>query len=99
MSDPVKIRALNARFVQAAERGWHDVEAFAEADGVIMDCPGCGEHSVAIWTHSAPPYLEPTPRWTLTGTSLDDLSVTPSVNLLGGCRWHGFIVGGEAVEA
>lgn len=39
------------------------------------------------------------PRWTMTGTSLDDLSCSPSVDVGGGAGgtscWHGFITSGE----
>lgn len=39
---------------------------------------------------------EPT-RWQVSGSGLDDLTTAPSILLLGGCGWHGFIRGG-AIE-
>jgi hypothetical protein len=36
------------------------------------------------------------PRWTMTGTGLDDLTLTPSVAVGGAPEcWHGFITNGE----
>lgn len=37
--------------------------------------------------------------WTRTGDSLDSLTLTPSIQRVGGCRWHGFITNGETVNA
>lgn len=34
-------------------------------------------------------------RWNASGSSLDDLSTTPSILLIGGCAWHGYITNGE----
>lgn len=34
-------------------------------------------------------------RWNISGTNYNDLTVTPSVLIQGGCGWHGFITAGE----
>ena len=34
-------------------------------------------------------------RWQVTGSGFADLTTKPSVLLLGGCNWHGFITNGE----
>lgn len=79
-----------------------------KADGVLFLCPKCfeknggsiGTHSVICWKPHIPQDVAPKPgRWTFTGTGLNDLTITPSVNLdvvKGGCKWHGFIRNGEA---
>jgi hypothetical protein len=70
-----------------------------------------GAHRVICW-FSNPARGEPVPpaadqgsanhpRWMVSGSSLLDLTLTPSVNLdvpanTGGCRWHGWVTGGEA---
>jgi hypothetical protein len=36
--------------------------------------------------------------WTRTGDTFDTLTLTPSIQRVGGCRWHGFITNGEAVS-
>jgi len=38
---------------------------------------------------------EPT-RWQVTGTGLDDLTTQPSIQIQGGCNWHGYITDGAA---
>lgn len=65
-----------------------------------------GTHSVICWSRSAgtPDDAEPLPgRWSLHGTGIDDLHLegdpvgnARSVQLLGGCNWHGFINHGFA---
>ena len=30
-------------------------------------------------------------RWAVSGNDLQDLVITPSIALLGGCAWHGFV--------
>jgi len=35
------------------------------------------------------------PRWTMTGTGLDDLTLTPSVDVGEPSCWHGFITNGD----
>jgi hypothetical protein len=80
------------------------------AQGVLFLCPLCfkinngpiGTHSVICWFKGrVSDDLEPGPgRWNPQGTTIDDLTFVPpgavSVQLLGGCNWHGFIVNGDA---
>jgi hypothetical protein len=56
----------------------------------------------------APQEYDDNPRWTMTGTSLDDLTLSPSINLdvpwkdaqgvehPSSCKWHGFVTNGDA---
>lgn len=64
-----------------------------------------GTHAVICWSSSrgVPPEVSPGPgRWMLVGTGLDDLTLdgddgkSRSVQLSGGCEWHGFVTCGEA---
>lgn len=65
-----------------------------------------GTHSVICWSRSAgaPDSAVPGPgRWKLDGTGLDDLTLNAdppsgarSVQLNGGCDWHGFVTNGDA---
>lgn len=53
----------------------------------------------------APREYDENPRWEMSGTSLDNLTLFPSVNLdvpdengeVHGCRWHGWVKNGDAV--
>ncbi len=78
------------------------------ADGVLFECPLCGAHSVLVWFagRNIPSDLRPLPRWHHSGSSLQDLTITPSINLdvisrdkphdKSDCKWHGFVTNGCA---
>jgi len=79
-----------------------------DASGLLFLCPKCGTHSILVWFQNAgvPDSLRPGPdRWQATGTSIDDLSLTPSINLdtypthegvKHACDWHGWVLNGRA---
>jgi uncharacterized protein DUF6527 len=97
----MKLRDLDAKFVHSTAQGWRDVDTFAEADGVLFDCPECGGHKVIVFSTDAPVELAAAPngkRWTLSGTSLDDLTIIPSIQLTSGCMWHGIVQKGEVLS-
>lgn len=93
----------------------HQVETLAEANGVMFLCPKCltpggvGTHMMICWSkeRGAPEEATPAPgRWRLDGNSLADLtlnaeppSTARSVQIVGGCSWHGFVTGGEVITA
>lgn len=92
---------------------YHNVETVAEADHIMFLCPLCftknggpqGTHSVMVtFAGRTVPDEAGTrshdgkaSRWNVSGTSLDDLVLTPSILLdaghkvEGGCHWHGFV--------
>lgn len=108
----MKITDLDATFVRHTDNGHRDVGAFADAQGVIFTCPGCyrrngnsdiGVHSVLVWfrDRGVPDDAEPSPaRWEAKGSALDDLTLSPSINLVtddhSRDEWHGFITNGVA---
>ncbi len=105
MSNPITLRELEARLVASTDEGFRDVDTFDDAQGVFFLCPKCyaanggsvGTHAVICWSPKAPATIPPGPaRWTMTGTGLDDLSLSPSVQLTSGCMWHGFVTDGKA---
>ena len=81
-------------------------EVMAIADGVLFLCPTCfkknngpvGTESVLCWFANKPHVpadAKPGPgRWSATGSSFDDLTLSPSVNV-DKEHWHGFITNGE----
>jgi len=90
----------------------HHVKVMAEAQGVMMLCPLCfqknggdrGTHWIrvpfagrgvtdeqAMHDDQGKPVC-----WEVSGASLEDLSTAPSILLLGGCGWHGYITHGDA---
>jgi len=104
------LRELDAEFLKHHEDGHTRVETLAEADGIYFLCPKCfrqlgsrvGCHGVICWfTGKVPNGLYPGPgRWNPSGTGMDDLTFVPpgafSVQLVGGCGWHGYVKNGSA---
>lgn len=87
------------------------VATLAEADGVQFACPKCfeansglsGTHLVICWFTGVDGKYSPAPgRWNVVApsTGLDDLTFGPpgqySVQVVGGCNWHGYVERGEA---
>ena len=80
--------------------------SLAEADGIWFLCPLCfktnngpvGTHQIRIGfrgiaepgTYGYNKKGEPV-LWKMSGTGLDDLVLSPSIQLEGGCNWHGFV--------
>lgn len=71
------------------------------AQGILFLCPQCfhnrggpvGTHSVLLWfaDRGVPLDVLPGPgRWNVSGSSFEDLTLTPSVNL-DNEHWHGYI--------
>ena len=72
------------------------VALFSPAAWASLDIP-VGTHSVICWfrDRGVPDEAKPGPaRWPASGTGVTDLTLTPSIQLLGGCNWHGFITAG-----
>lgn len=63
-----------------------------------------GDHYILVFFANpcgapvAPPEADKNPRWTMSGTTLDNLTLAPSVDCTkgGGCSFHGCVTGGTA---
>lgn len=58
--------------------------------------------SVPFAAHDGLPAMPTSPvqggaRWTVTGKTLADVSTQPSIAIVGGCAWHGYVTNGELV--
>ncbi len=105
----MKLTELEPTFVKLVAKGWQlrDV-SWEEADGLLFLCPVCfranggnvGTHSILCWKPHIPETESPGPgRWSFTGTSLKDISLSPSVFLSGpGCGAHFHITNGIIPE-
>lgn len=79
----------------------------AGADGLGFLCPKCfaknggpvGTHSMRCWAEHVSQDHYPKPgRWPMTGTGLHDVTLSPSIQITGGCGAHFWIRGGEIVD-
>lgn len=100
---------LDPHFLKIIDEKTYRYEGVAieEAQGIQFVCPACfktngntevGTHSVICWfaNQGVPPELEPKPgRWARKGTGYSDLSLGPSVQLVGGCNAHFHVTNGE----
>lgn len=79
-------------------------EPFTEAQGITFLCPTCfvknggavGTEHVLLWFKGVPPEADQpgNGRWDASGTSFNDLTLSPSVNV-DHEHWHGWIKNGE----
>lgn len=67
-----------------------------QGDHLLFACPGCGRSGAIRAAHPKPPNGNGA-TWDITGGSLDDittLTLTPSINCVGCCGWHGYLRNG-----
>lgn len=108
-----RLRDLDAKFVGAGGDGVFNADGTPAAArtgvGVSFKCPCGAAHDEydRVFVAFANPIdggpavrSEREPTWNRTGETIDDLTLTPSIQRMdqGGCRWHGFVMRGEAHE-
>ena len=116
----MRLRGLDAKFIDGCGADGSFWESrnppIGAAQGVLFLCPLCfarnggrpGTHSILVpfANRGVPAAFEPKlPRWTASGTGIDDLTISPSIDLSKdgaghprpeGCLWHGFVRNGDA---
>lgn len=119
----MKLRTLEAFFVKWRKDADNHtfmprVDNLEAAHGVCFLCPLCfqknggnvGTHAVICWFKGkVPDEATPGPgRWNVSGSGIDDLTLSPSVNLdlpeahesikkgYNSCLWHGWVKNGDA---
>ena len=80
------------------------VDSLAEANGIRFACPVCGpDHQLICWSPQAHPEIPPLPgRWSMSGTGVDDLTLTAessSIQIVDGCGAHFYIRAGNVIMA
>lgn len=90
----MRLTDLNAEFLS---------DTSGRVGHVIFDCP-CGDsdenHRCCIPFTPAldgAPYLAGGTAWSRTGETLVDLTLSPSILRVEGCKWHGWIRNGEVI--
>lgn len=93
---------------------WIDAKSLDDAQGILFLCPKCfqsnngeiGTHEVQVTfanrnvidEHGVHNGERPV-RWNVEGSNFDDITISPSILIIGGCEWHGFIQHGEIIHA
>lgn len=84
------------------------VDRIELAHGISFQCPNCFErgenHEIVRWSKSldAPDFADPTGRWKMVGTNLNDLSMYVEqepkhwLQLTMECKWDGKVIDGFA---
>jgi len=95
----VKLTDLAPQFMRTVDERRMCACNFESAQGIMFVCPVCADgHVVLVWfeDRGVPESWQPKPRWGVSGTGLDDLTISPSIDGGPGC-WHGFVRDGEIV--
>jgi hypothetical protein len=103
----MKLTDLNPRWIGTGGEGISDKDGnpvpYTHGVAIMFDCP-CGCKSDCVIEFE--PTLEsgPSPRqdghvWHREGDTFETLTLTPSIQRVGGCAWHGFITNGEVKAA
>lgn len=108
----MRLLDLDPRFLVVVEPGqrYREVDDIRIAQGVRFLCPACfaanggevGTHSILAWfrDRGVPNAEVPGPaRWMVSGTSYADLTLSPSINIVHGCQWHGWVRDGMVSDA
>lgn len=99
----MKLVDLNPRWVFHGGEGISDKDGkpvpYREKIGIAFDCP-CGKEdcSRVFLQFENPPDGEPKisdPAWKRIGESFENMTLSPSIQRIGGCQWHGFLTNGE----
>lgn len=105
----MRLRDLAPEFMRTSGQKTMCACSFEAAQGLLFLCPACfeknggekGTHTLLIWFEGrdVPDAWRPPPRWQLvSGNSLDNLTVRPSIFVKTGCGWHGFITNGSIIS-
>ena len=102
----MRLTELHPRWVGAGgEHVTRDGQPVPERHGVAVsfDCPcGCDTRCVIEFNNPLDgqgPHDNSRDLWDRTGDNFDTLTLTPSIQRMSGCRWHGFVTNGEVVKA
>lgn len=105
----MKLTDLSPYFVGAGGENIRNADGSPapHREGVALgfDCPcGCGQRCFIPFENPldggpATPTSSEHPLWKRTGETFETLTLTPSIQRLDGCCWHGFITNGEIINA
>lgn len=103
----MKLIDLNPCFVSHGGKGMYDKDhrsiPLRKAVGLSFDCPCEGECGRLYLSFENPvdggsSVVSEHPAWKRTGETFEDMSLTPSIQRMSECRWHGYLTNGELVK-
>ncbi len=102
-------------YASTEPRHFQQVRKRKNADRVMFLCPACfrandgpvGTHSIAIdFVGGRTPDADcvhndkgQPVRWTASNDPIASLTLSPSIQIIGGCNWHGWVQGGRIKDA
>lgn len=95
---------LNPQFVSHGGEGVTNTKTgepvpYQDKIGIGFDCPcGCGERALILFrnpVHGGDPVETENHTWERTGENFEVLTLKPSIQRMGGCRWYGYLTNGE----
>jgi hypothetical protein len=100
----VRLVDLHPRWVGAGGEGITNADGSPTVArhgvGVSFDCPcGCDQRAFIPFEPALDgkgPHWKDGQHWDRDGDTFDALTLKPSIQHVGGCKWHGFITNGEA---
>ena len=67
--------------------------------GVVFNCPcGCKDYIGVMFSNpfdGKPAFPNGGPKWKVEGDNFDNMTLSPSIRKLSGCKWHGFVRNGN----
>lgn len=107
----MKLTDLNPSFIghggegvsKRLEDGTLEPIPYRAGVAISFDCPcgECGEKTILNFKNpiSGGETISPHhPCWERTGDNFEVMSLTPSIQRMGKCRWHGYLTNGELKE-
>ena len=89
--DPKKRTGLKASIVaEHPEEPAHGVIYRMDSEMIALGCPGCGHVSGMRVGNPKPPH---SPSWEMSG-EMPTITLSPSINCVGCCGWHGWLRNG-----
>lgn len=101
----MRLTDLNAHFLSSGGTGVTDVNGHPVPErtgvGVMFDCPcGCGANRYVPFANPIDDKGPDNERgWQRVGDTLETLTLSPSILVVGECGWHGFIRNGQIENA
>jgi hypothetical protein len=87
----VKLTDLNPKFWRDPAMADDEEPTLQTTALLTFDCPRCGpEHRVNV-----PLKPKHSGGWDREGDTLETVTLRPSIQVVDGCRWHGFVTNGE----